>query len=122
MIFLIIITFIAELIITAAVVTNILKFDRQVCLLNTETIVINNELSDIMSNLKEVTINIKDFINILKLNIIKRRNDFIINQLKSLVKTILILSFKPKYKKIYVGTKFGLKFANKMLKKINVSE
>ena len=110
------IVFIAELIIIYNIVVFLVNTDKKVCALtehiNKRRIILRwrmETITDITSGINEILPNIKK-------NLEKRRKKMILQWTNEIAQGIALLLFKPKYKKLLIGTRTGISLVRKLLK------
>ena len=116
MIYLISILFIAEVIILFEVVRFLIKIDKQVCLINA---FINRRRILIrwrMETVKEITEGLNKIAPDIMERAKQKRTELLITQAKEIAEYVIILFFKPRYKKMLLSAKTGIRVAKKLLK------
>lgn len=73
-----------------------------------------------MSTVREMTTDVKDMLPLIKEKFIKQRNKFVFRKIRSVAESIALIFFKPRYKKLLVGAKIGLKLTKKLIKAKNM--
>ena len=116
MFYLIATVFIAELIILYNVVLFLIQTDRQVCLLTTQIDQGRSKLENRMSAITKLSESINEVFPIIRKKLVKTRRNITIRTFNSLAQSIILIFFKPKYKKILLGIKTGVGVARKLLK------
>lgn len=100
------IVFIAELIIAITVLTNIVKADRCITALNNQIVTGKNDAAIILSDVKNVVINLKSgvnsFIEVLK----RKQEEYVMKVLQTVILYALMIFCKGKYKKVAIVFQF----------------
>ena len=116
MFYLISIVFLAELIILFWLVGLILEFDKKVCAANEYVNKRRTLLKWRLETLKEITEGIRDIIPGIIEKSKKKKKMVILQQAKNVAEFVILLFFKPKYKKMLLGAKTGVRVAKKLLR------
>ena len=116
MFYLIATVFIAELIILYNVVLFLVRTDRQVCLLTTQIDEGRPKLEKRMTAITKISEGINEIFPIILNKLAKTRRNIIIRTLNELAQGMVLIFFKPKYKKILLGLKTGAGVIRKFLK------
>ena len=116
MIYLISIVFIAELIILYSIISFIIRTDRAVCLITEHVDKRRMILKWRMNALKEISEGFNEIFPKLVRKANKTKLNLIIRFLNQTVQSIILLFFKPKYKKMLLGLKTGIGMTRKLLK------
>lgn len=114
--FLIAIVFIAELIILWTLVSWIIRADKQVCAAIVSIDKGRTRLKWNLSMISEITSDINEVIPHILKGLQKTRRNIIIRLLNQGLQSIVLLFFKPKYKKLLLGYKTGIGIMRKLLK------
>ena len=116
MIFLIATVFIAELIIICNIVQFIIKTDKAVCGLTAQVEKRRMILKWRMNALREIAEGFNEICPKLLVKFKKTKRNILVRAANELAQSIILLFFKPKYKKILLGTKTGIGMAKKLLR------
>jgi len=116
MFYLIMIVFTAELIILYNVVLFLIRTDKQVCRVTAQIDRDRIKLAENMSAITDISDGLNEIIPVIRKKMRKTRMNIIIRLLNSTAQSMVLLFFKPKYKKILVGIKTGVGVARKFLK------
>lgn len=120
MIFFIATIFIAQIIIVWNIVFYLVALDNRINLLTLRFESYAEDLPEMMSTVREMTSDVSKMLPLIKEKLIKHRNRFIIKELKNVAESVALILFKPKYKKLLVGVKIGLKLTKKLIKAKNM--
>lgn len=120
MIFLIATVFIAQIIIFVNIVTWAISLDNKVRVLSAKIEQDNEKLQKRFVAIREITEGLKEIIPSLDEKILKKRNHFILKWLKSILQGTVLVFFKPKYKKLFLGLKLGMTVARDLSKSENM--
>ena len=108
--------FIAELIILYSLVVFIVNTDKKVCALTEHVEKRRMILRWRMETLTEIAQGINEILpNIVK-KLKKSRRNLIIRGVKDMTQSVMLLLFRPKYKKMLIGAKVGIGVVRKFLK------
>lgn len=108
MIFLITIVFIAQLVLLTNIVIWLVSTDNKVRKLSAQIELSNISLENRLKEIGQITYDFNKVIPNLTKKIIKQRNNMIVRSLNEFVQSIILLFFKPKYKKFLIGIKIGM--------------
>lgn len=120
MIFFIATIFIAQIIIVWNIVFYLVALDNRINLLTLQFEGYAADLPELMSTVREMTSDVSKMLPLIKEKLVKQRNRFIIKELKNVAESFALILFKPKYKKLLVGVKIGLKLTKKLIKAKNM--
>lgn len=120
MIFFIATIFIAQIIIVWNIVFYLVALDNRINLLTLRFESYAEDLPEMMSTVREMTSDISKMLPLIKEKLIKHRNRFFLKKLKNITESVALILFKPKYKKLLVGVKIGLKLTKKLIKAKNM--
>ncbi len=116
MIYFIGIIFIAELIILYHLVLFLIKTDKKVCLATEHVNKRRMILKWRMKAITEITDGLNEIAPILERKFRKSKRNLIVRFVSEGVQGIILLFFKPKYKKVLLGIKTGISMTRKLLK------
>lgn len=120
MIFFIATIFIAQIIIVWNIVFCLISIDNKI---NNTILLFDGyaaDLPEMLSVIKEMTEDVCKMIQLIKCRLVKYRNKFILCRSRSIAENLALLMFKPKYKKLLVGIKLGIKVTKKLIKRKNM--
>lgn len=120
MIFFIATIFIAQVIIIWNIVFFIISLDNKVIALSNDIESYSEILPDLIQTIREMTSDINTMLPEIYKSFVKKRNELVLNKLKSILESLAIVLLKPKYKKIFVGLKLGTKLTKKLIKLKNM--
>lgn len=120
MIFFIATIFIAQVIIIWNIVFFIISLDNKVIALSNDIESYSEILPDLMQTIREMTSDINTMLPEIYKSFVKKRNELVLNKLKSILESLAIVLLKPQYKKIFVGLKLGTKLTKKLIKLKNM--
>lgn len=120
MIFFIATIFIAQVIIIWNIVFFIISLDNKVIALSNDIESYSEILPDLMQTIREMTSDINTLLPDIYKSFVKKRNELVLNKLKSILESLAIVLLKPQYKKIFVGLKLGTKLTKKLIKLKNM--
>lgn len=120
MIFFIATIFIAQIIIVWNIVFYLVALDNRINLLTLRFESYAEDLPEMMSTVREMTSDVSKMLPLIKEKLVKHRNRFILKELKNVAESVALILFKPKYKKLLVGVKIGLKLTKKLIKAKNM--
>ena len=120
MIFFIATIFIAQIIIVWNIVFYLISLDNNINALILKFDGYAEDLPEIMSTIREMSSDISKMLPLIKEKLVKHRNKFILRELKNVVESLALITFKPQYKKLLVGVKIGLKLTKKLIKVKNM--
>ena len=113
---LILIVFIAELIILYNVLLFLIRTDRQVCALTTQIDSKRMRLKWSLGTITEITEDINGIFPLIKNYLNKSKRNIGIRLINEFAQAIILLFFKPRYKKLLLGLKTGIGITRKLLK------
>ncbi len=116
MICLFVIVFIAELIILYHLIMFLYNTDKAVCMLTEQIDKSRMKLKWRMTALTEISEGINEIIPNLIVKAKKTRKNLIIRFINQGLQSIILLFFKPKYKKFLLGMKTGMGVLRKLLR------
>lgn len=120
MIFFIATIFIAQVIIIWNIVFFIISLDNKVIALSNDIESYSEILPDLIQTIREMTSDINTMLPEIYKSFVKKRNELVLNKLKSILESLAIVLLKPQYKKIFVGLKLGTKLTKKLIKLKNM--
>lgn len=120
MIFFIATIFIAQLIIVWNIVFYLVSLDNKINILILKFDSYSEDLPEMMTTIREMSSDVSKMLPLIKEKLIKRRNRFILKELKKIAEGVALIAFKPQYKKLLVGAKIGLKLTKKLIKAKNM--
>lgn len=120
MIFFIATIFIAQVIIVWNIVFFIISLDNKVIALSNDIESYSEILPDLIQTIREMTSDINTMLPEIYKSFVKKRNELVLNKLKSILESLAIVLLKPQYKKIFVGLKLGTKLTKKLIKLKNM--
>lgn len=120
MIFFIATIFIAQVIIIWNIVFFIISLDNKVIALSNDIESYSEILPDLMQTIRKMTSDINTMLPEIYKSFVKKRNELVLNKLKSIFESLAIVLLKPQYKKIFVGLKLGTKLTKKLIKLKNM--
>ena len=120
MIFFIATIFIAQVIIVWNIVFFIISLDNKVIALSNDIESYSEILPDLIQTIREMTSDINTMLPEIYKSFVKKRNELVLNKLKSIFESLAIVRLKPQYKKIFVGLKLGTKLTKKLIKLKNM--
>ena len=120
MIFFIATIFIAQVIIIWNIVFFIISLDNKVIALSNDIESYSEILPDLMQTIREMTSDINTMLPEIYKSFVKKRNELVLNKLKSILESLAIVLLKPQYKKMFVGLKLGTKLTKKLIKLKNM--
>ena len=120
MIFFIATIFIAQVIIVWNIVFFIISLDNKVIALSNDIESYSEILPDLIQTIREMTSDINTMLPEIYKSFVKKRNELVLNELKSILESLAIVLLKPKYKKMFVGLKLGTKLTKKLIKLKNM--
>lgn len=120
MIFFIATIFIAQVIIVWNIVFFIISLDNKVIALSNDIESYSEILPDLIQTIREMTSDINTMIPEIYKSFVKKRNELVLNELKSILESLAIVLLKPQYKKMFVGLKLGTKLTKKLIKLKNM--
>lgn len=120
MIFFIATIFIAQIIIVWNIVFFLISIDNKVNVLTANVESYSEILPELLSTFREITSDINKMLPLIREKFIKDRNKFIMNEFKTVLESIALITFKPQYKKLLVGLKIGTKLTKKLIKAKNM--
>lgn len=120
MIFFIATIFIAQLIIVWNIVFYLVALDNKINILTLKFDGYAQDLPEIMATIREMSSDISKMLPLIKEKLIKRRNKFILKELKNVAESVALIAFKPQHKKLLIGVKIGLKLTKKLIKAKNM--
>ena len=120
MIFFIATIFIAQVIIIWNIVFFIISLDNKVIALSNDIESYSEILPDLIQTIREMTSDINTMLPGIYKSFVKKRNELVLNKLKSILESLAIVLLKPQYKKIFVGLKLGTKLTKKLIKLKNM--
>lgn len=116
MIYLISIVFIAELIILYHLASFLIKADKAVCIVTEHVNKRRMILKWRLLTIKDITEGINEIFPTLVKKAKKTKRNIIVSILTEILQSIILIFFKPKYKKMLLGAKTGIRVAKKILK------
>ncbi len=120
MIFFIATIFIAQVIIVWNIVFFIISLDNKVIALSNDIESYSEILPDLIQTIREMTSDINTMLPEIYKSFVKKRNELVLNELKSILESLAIVLLKPQYKKMFVGLKLGTKLTKKLIKLKNM--
>lgn len=120
MIFFIATIFIAQVIIVWNIVFFIISLDNKVIALSNDIESYSEILPDLIQTIREMTSDINTMLPEIYKSFVKKRNELVLNKLKSILESLAIVLLKPQYKKMFVGLKLGTKLTKKLIKLKNM--
>ncbi len=120
MIFFIATIFIAQVIIVWNIVFFIISLDNKVIALSNDIESYSEILPDLIQTIREMTSDINTMLPEIYKSFVKKRNELVLNELKSILESLAIVLLKPQYKKMFVGLKIGTKLTKKLIKLKNM--
>lgn len=120
MIFFIATIFIAQVIIIWNIVFFIISLDNKVIALSNDIESYSEILPDLIQTIREMTSDINTMLPEIYKSFVKKRNELVLNKLKSILESLAIVLLKPQYRKIFVGLKLGTKLTKKLIKLKNM--
>lgn len=120
MIFFIATIFIAQVIIVWNIVFFIISLDNKVIALSNDIESYSEILPDLIQTIREMTSDINTMLPEIYKSFVKKRNELVLNELKSILESLAIVLLKPQYKKLFVGLKLGTKLTKKLIKLKNM--
>ena len=120
MIFFIATIFIAQVIIIWNIVFFIISLDNKVIALSNDIESYSEILPDLIQTIREMTSDINTLLPDIYKSFVKKRNELVLNKLKSILESLAIVLLKPQYRKIFVGLKLGTKLTKKLIKLKNM--
>lgn len=120
MIFFIATIFIAQVIIVWNIVFFIISLDNKVIALSNDIESYSEILPDLIQTIREMTSDINTMLPEIYKSFVKKRNELVLNELKSILESLTIVLLKPQYKKMFVGLKLGTKLTKKLIKLKNM--
>ena len=120
MIFFIATIFIAQVIIIWNIVFFIISLDNKVIALSNDIESYSEILPDLIQTIREMTSDINTMLPEIYKSFVKKRNELVLNKLKSILESLAIVLLKPQYKKMFVGLKLGTKLTKKLIKLKNM--
>ncbi len=116
MIFLIVIVFIAQLVILVNILTFLIKADKSVLLATDNIEKSRARLKWRMFAIKDITSGLNEIYPKLLIKMERKKRNMIIRTINEVLQSIILLFFKPKYKKMLMGLKIGVGVAKDLLK------
>ncbi|HBX35697.1 MAG TPA: hypothetical protein DEF63_08110 [Cyanobacteria bacterium UBA11440] len=120
MIFFIATIFIAQVIIVWNIVFFIISLDNKVIALSNDIESYSEILPDLIQTIREMTSDINTMLPEIYKSFVKKRNELVLNELKSILESLAIVLLKPQYKKMFVGLKLVTKLTKKLIKLKNM--
>lgn len=120
MVFFIATIFIAQVIIIWNIVFFIISLDNKVIALSNDIESYSEILPDLIQTIREMTSDINTMLPEIYKSFVKKRNELVLNKLKSILESLAIVLLKPQYKKMFVGLKLGTKLTKKLIKLKNM--
>lgn len=120
MTFLIAIVFIAQIIIFVNIVTWAVVLDNKVRVLSAKIEQDNEKLEKRFVAIREITEVINEIVASVEEKVVKKRNRYILKWLKTILQGTVLVFFKPKYRKIFLGVKLGMNLVRDLSKSENM--